>query len=220
MVVREFGDLSMTAPRYGSDASVESITPHSNRRCSSTSRASGTLPPLFSTPASIFSSMGGISQVSKCGLIYCRDVSTICGGAKGAGSVDIIQCFCSKSPPECNIVKHLSSKVILRPDYLYIKCKKSQAWHEPSIDAKRLPATCDVETLVMSEKPHDVWAAYFSSVKACGSQPSAITGLKSSETESWDEVEAPNVENFERARNNLQTPKQLRLGPLLVTAVY
>jgi hypothetical protein len=157
--------------------------------------------------------------VSKCGLIYCPDELTICGGAIGAGSVTIIQRFCSKSPRECNIVKHLSSKVILRPDYLYIKCKKSQAWHEPSIDAKRLPVTCDVETLVMSEKPHDVWAAYFSSVKACGFQPSAITGLDSSETESWEEVEAPDVENFERAKNNLQTPKRLRLGPLLVAAV-
>jgi hypothetical protein len=167
----------MIAPRYGSDVSVESLTHHSNPRCSSTSQASGTLPPLFSTPASNFSSTGGISQVSKCGLIYCRDVSKICGGAIGAGSVDIIQRFCSKSPRECNIVKHLSSKVILQPDYLYIKCKKCQAWHEPSIDAKRLPVTCDVETLVMSEKPHDVWAAYFSSVKAWGSQPSAITGL-------------------------------------------
>jgi hypothetical protein len=79
--------------------------------------------------------------------------------------------------------------------------------------------TCDVEALVISEKPHDVWAAYFSSVKACGSQPSAVTGLESSDTESWEEVEAPDVEKFERARNNLQTPKRLRLGPLLVAAV-
>jgi hypothetical protein len=54
----------------------------------------------------------------------------------------------------------------------------------------------------------------FSSVKACGSQPSAaLTGLSSSETES----EAPDVEK--RARNNLQTPKRLSLGPLLVAAV-
>jgi hypothetical protein len=60
MVVREFGDLSMTAPRYGSDASVESLTPHSNPRRSSTSQASGTSPPLFSTPASNRSSTGGV----------------------------------------------------------------------------------------------------------------------------------------------------------------
>jgi hypothetical protein len=56
MVVREFGDLPMTAPRYGSDASVESLTPHSNPRCGLASQASGTSPPLFSTPASNFSS--------------------------------------------------------------------------------------------------------------------------------------------------------------------
>jgi hypothetical protein len=36
---------------------------------------------------------------------------------------------------------------------------------------------------------------------------------------SLEEAEAPNVENFERARKNFQTPKHLRLGPLLVAAV-
>jgi hypothetical protein len=116
-------------------------------------------------------------------------------------------------------VKHLSSKVILPPGYLYIKCKKSQPWYEASIDTKRLPLTCNVKVLVMSEKPHDVWAAYFSSVKACGAQPSALTGLELSKTASWKEVEAPDVKNFERERNNLQTPKRLRLGPLLVSEV-
>jgi hypothetical protein len=99
MVVREFGDLSMIAPCYGSDVYVESITPHSNPHRGSASQASGTSPPLFSTPASNFSSTGGISQVPKFGLVYCRNVSTICGGVIGAGSVDIIQRFFS-SPQE------------------------------------------------------------------------------------------------------------------------
>jgi hypothetical protein len=152
----------MTASRYGLDAPVESLAPHSNPCRSPLSQASGTSPPLFSTPTSNFSSTGGISQeVPKFGLVYCRDVSTICGGAIGAGSGDIIQRFCLKSPRECNIVKYLSSKVILRPGYLYINCKISQAWYEPpSIDAKRLPLTCNVEVLAMLEKPHDVWVAF------------------------------------------------------------
>jgi hypothetical protein len=47
--------------------------------------------------------------VPKFGLLFCQDVSTFCGGAIGAGSAYIIQRFCSKSPRECNIVKHLSS---------------------------------------------------------------------------------------------------------------
>jgi hypothetical protein len=98
--------------------------------------------------------------VPKFGLVYCRDVSTICGGAIGAGSVDIIQRFCSKPPRECNIVKHLSGKVILLSGYLYIKCKRSQAWYEASIDTKKLPLTRDVDALVLTENPHDVWAAY------------------------------------------------------------
>jgi hypothetical protein len=127
MVVREFGDLSMVAPCYGSDVSVESITPQLNPCRGSASQASGTSPPLFSTPASNFSSTGGISQVPKFGLVYCRNVSTICGGAIGAGSVDIIQRFFFKPSRECNIVKHLSGKVILRSGYLYTKCKRSQA---------------------------------------------------------------------------------------------
>ncbi len=32
-------------------------------------------------------------------------------------------------------------------------------------------------------------------------------------------MEVPGIENFERARDNLQTPKRLKLGPLLVAAV-
>jgi hypothetical protein len=36
---------------------------------------------------------------------------------------------------------------------------------------------------------------------------------------SWEEVEAPGIENFERVRDNLQNPKRLKLGPLLVAAV-
>jgi hypothetical protein len=44
MVVREFGDLSMTAPRYGTDASVKSLTPHYNPRHSPFSQASGRSP--------------------------------------------------------------------------------------------------------------------------------------------------------------------------------
>jgi hypothetical protein len=46
-----------------------------------------------------------------------------------------------------------------------------------------------------------------------------LTGLKSSKTESWEEVEALDLENFERARKTPQTPKRLRLGPLLVVAI-
>jgi hypothetical protein len=69
MVVREFGDLSMTAPRYGSDASVESLTHHSNPRRSPISQASGTSPPLFSSPASNFSSRGGV--LGKCLSLGC-----------------------------------------------------------------------------------------------------------------------------------------------------
>jgi hypothetical protein len=41
----------------------------------------------------------------------------------------------------------------------------------------------------------------------------------SAETDFWEEVEAQNVATFERAGNNLHTPKWLRLGPLFVAPV-
>jgi hypothetical protein len=60
-------------------------------------KVSGTPPPLFSTPMSNFSvTTGGISQVPKFGLVYCRDAKAISGGAIGSGSVDIIHRICSK----------------------------------------------------------------------------------------------------------------------------
>jgi hypothetical protein len=68
-----------------------------------------------------------------------------------------------------------------------------------------------------------VWTAYFNSIDAVGTQQlNAVTGLSldgSSKYSSWEEVKAPGIENFEKARDNLQTPKRLKLGPLLVAAV-
>jgi hypothetical protein len=93
-------------------------------------------------------------------------------------------------------MKHLSSKVMLQRSHFYIECPpRSQALHEPLIDISRLPLTCDSEVLSISQQPHDVWAAYSSSVEACTTQLGAIAGLYSSETDSWKAVEAPNVEN-------------------------
>jgi hypothetical protein len=70
------------------------------------------------------------------------------------------------------------------------------------------------------KETHNVWATYFSFEEACRMQElRAITGLDASGTDSWKGVAAPNMANFERARKNLQTPKCLRLGPLLVAAV-
>jgi hypothetical protein len=75
-----------------------------------------------------------------------------------------------------------------------------------------------------SEKPHDVWTAYSNSVEAHGTQQlQAITGLSlsvdGSDISPWEEVEVPGVENFKKARDYLQTPKLLKLGPLLAAAV-
>jgi hypothetical protein len=73
--------------------------------------------------------------------------------------------------------------------------------------------------VITSEKPHDVWTAYFNSVEAVSTQQlQAVTSLdlNGSVNSSWEEVEAPSIQKFERARDN---PKHLKLGPLLVAAV-
>jgi hypothetical protein len=65
-----------------------------------------------------------------------------------------------------------------------------------------------------------MWSVYFSSIEACGTQLRVGIGLSPEDAAgSWEEVKAPDVANFERARDNLQTPTWLRLGPLLGAAV-
>jgi hypothetical protein len=76
--------------------------------------------------------------------------------------------------------------------------------------------------MINLEKPHNVWTANFNSVEARGTQQlRAITCLSvdGSDNSLWEEVKFPGVENFERVRINLQTPKCLKLGPLLVATV-
>lgn len=93
---------------------------------------------------------------------------------------------------------------------------------KPSVEVSRLPLNCDIPLMISSEKPHNVWNAYFNSIEAAGTQQlRSVTGLSldSSNNSSWGEVEAPGIENFERARDNLQTPKCLKLRPLLLVAV-
>jgi hypothetical protein len=76
--------------------------------------------------------------------------------------------------------------------------------------------------MINLEKPHNVWTAYINFVAARKTQQlRAITGLSvdRSDISPWEEVEVPGVKNFKIARDNLQTPKRLKLGPLLVAAV-
>jgi hypothetical protein len=54
-----------------------------------------------------------------------------------------------------------------------------------------------------------VWTEYFNSIEAVGTQQlRAVTGLSldgSSKYSSWEEVKAPGIKNFEKARDNLQS---------------
>jgi hypothetical protein len=117
----------------------------------------------------------------------------------------------------------MSNKVLLQKGHLYIKCPQGgQAWLKPTVEVNRLPTNCYIELMTNSEKPHNVWTTYFNSVEARGTQQLwAITGLSvnGSDNSSWEEVEVPGVENFKKARDNLQTPRRLKLAPLLVAAV-
>jgi hypothetical protein len=91
----------MTAPRYGVWMGRFCGESHSSFQSLLQSSLSGRLRYVASVVFYSyvnFSSTGRISQVPKFDLDYCCNISTFCGGAIGVGSVDIIQCFCSKSP--------------------------------------------------------------------------------------------------------------------------
>ncbi len=109
----------------------------------------------------------------------------------------------------------------MRRGYLSIKCPRGgQAWLAPIIDVNKLPAsTSNIEALEASKKRHAVWAAYFNNgLEAYGTQVRAVTSLSPEDLESlpWEAVKQPlNVENIERPRHNLQTPKAFHFGPLL-----
>jgi hypothetical protein len=149
----------------------------------------------------IFRLRGGTtSQVPVFSLFYCQGTESICGGVIGSGNNGGTQRFCSKSSGECNVSKHISNKVLLRKGYLYIKCPRGgQAWLKPSVDVGRLPSNCDIPLMISSEKPHDVWTAYFNSIEAVGTQQlRAVTGLslEDASKSSWEEVEAPGIEKL------------------------
>jgi hypothetical protein len=85
----------------------------------------------------------------------------------------------------------------------------------------KLPQTVNFQALIASEKYHEVWAAYFNLLEACMALPRVVSSL------SPDNSTSPSllfkkwggVSNLERARDSLQTPKWLKLGPLMVAAV-
>jgi hypothetical protein len=153
-------------------------------------------------------------------LLFCEDVSEFCGGAiKGSGN----ERFCGRRRSECSIQSHKSQKVILQDNHLYIRAPRGeQALTDNALDAG--PLEREVVTKMMGlSKPIDLWVAYFASL--ANSEPldrlsEARSSGSSTGSEPWEEVGIPSsLEDFERARSTLKTPKRMKVGPLLATFV-
>jgi hypothetical protein len=93
-----------------------------------------------------------------------------------------------------------------------------------TVEIGRLPTNCDIELMINSEKPHNVWTAYFKSLEARRTQQLwAITGLSVDGLDNslWEEVKVPpGVENFEKARDNLQTNQESQAWSSLLNETY
>ena len=165
----------------------------------------------------------GLSSVR---LLFCEEVGTFCGGViRGSGS----ERFCGRLSVECNVRSHKSQKVVLRENHLYIRAPRGdQVLTENSLDAALLPDGKAAQ-LMNSSKPVDVWITYFLSLIAPKQGGGIVSGVPMSGSSSagseWEEVglqgagSPPSLEDFERARDNLRTPKRLKVGPLLASLV-
>ena len=149
-------------------------------------------------------------------LLFCGDVLEYFGGViKGSGN----ERLCGRLRSDCSVQSHKTQKVVLRDNHLYIRAPRGeQALTDNALDAGQLEQDTISKMMELS-KPIDLWVAYFVSLALDGrsSEDPGIAGSASSAgSEPWEKVGAPtSLEDFERARATLKTPKRLRVGPLL-----
>ena len=119
--------------------------------------------------------------------------------------------------------------MVLREHHLYIRAPHGdQVLTGNSLDASLLPEGKATQ-LMNSSKPVDLWITYFLSLTAPKQGGGMVSGVPMSGSSStgseWEDVglqgagSPPSLEDFERARDNLRTPKQLKVGPLLASLV-
>jgi hypothetical protein len=138
-------------------------------------------------------------------LFWCEEVSSVRGGviaSSGGGR------FCVKAV--CDVKSHLSSKVLMRFNHLYICGKrKNQAMIEPTLDSSSLADHVNPSRLAEVERPINVWRAYFAS-------ESDRAGRSSNDGEhSWEEVEIASLNKLSEVDSEYKTLKKLKVGTLL-----
>jgi hypothetical protein len=123
------------------------------------------------------------------------------------------------------VQSHRVQKVLLQRNHLYIRAPRGeQVISDNVLDAEPLSAEAVAKMLDLS-KPIDLWITYFLSLanttprEYVSAHEREILGSASTGSD-WEEVGlGPSLEDFERARENLRTPKRLKVGPLLASLV-
>jgi hypothetical protein len=125
----------------------------------------------------------------------------------------------------CTVQSHKTQKVVLRANHLYIRAPHGEQIRSKNcLDAGSISKETVVQMLGVST-PIDLWLTYFVSLTTSHmrdrqTEVANMSGLGSTGSE-WEHVggNSPTLNDFDRARANLRTPKRLKVGPLLASLV-
>jgi hypothetical protein len=153
-------------------------------------------------------------------LFHCQGSSVVCAGIiRGSDGNP----FCCKSAEECQVEAHRSSKVTYKNGALYIRAVRSdQSRFKPVLPVDRIPGNTTLEELVGLCQEVDVWVTYFNTLQEQHEQDVLEMDDESTWGEmsiqmaaSWAEVNVPVLADLSKARQNINTPRRLKLGALL-----
>jgi hypothetical protein len=173
---------------------------------------------IFASPLSTAESTGGVSLGSRVGgvkLLLCELVADVCGGfIRGPDD----NRFCSKSHMSCTAENHKGNRASLKVDTMYIRSgKHDQVRVKPCLATSAVPTNTTKEKLLGKRQEVDVWVTYFNAVaeRDLKEAKSNTPGDSCNSSGSWTEVMVPTVEELSKARDNISTPRQLKLGGML-----
>ena len=169
-----------------------------------------------------FNGGGGGIGLSSVRLLLCEEVSKYCGGViRGSGN----DMFCGRLKQDCGVQSHKTQKVLLRENHLYIRAPRGdQVMAENGLDAGPLSEETITQMLGVS-KPIDLWVTYFLSLTTVRFREERLGDARDMSTTSstgseWEDVGRPaSLEDFDRARTTLRTPKRMKVGTLLAALV-
>jgi hypothetical protein len=141
-------------------------------------------------------------------LFYCRDATAICRGVIANSGQNR---FCIKT--NCEVKAHQAQKVIINDGNLYILgTRKDQSLLEPSLEGSLLSKEHDLDKIIGTSKPVNVWKAFFDSQTDRKAFPGDTDALSDS---SWEDLESPTLEKLSSVTSSYVTPKKLKVGFLL-----